>query len=47
MDSLQMIVAYSVARYVNKKSDVEALEIPETVGHLRSLVEGFVDNDNN
>ena len=42
VDSLKVIAAYSVARYMENKPDVTALEIPKTLQHL---VEGFVGND--
>merc|ERR1712179_635827 len=42
VDSLQVIAAHNIARYVKNKDDVEALEIPETVRHFLA---GFVDNE--
>ena len=44
VDSLQVIAAHNVARYVKNKAGVEALEIPETVRHFLA---GFVDDEDN
>ena len=42
VDSLKVIAAHNVARYVENKADVEALEIPETV---RQFLARFVDDE--
>ena len=42
VDSLVIIAAYRIAKYVKKESGVEALEIPHT---LRPLVFGFLDDE--
>ena len=42
IDSLEVIAARNVARYVGKKVDVEALEIPGTV---RQFLARFVDDE--
>merc|ERR1712168_1540358 len=42
VDSLKVIAARNVARYVEKKADVEALEIPGTV---RQFLTRFVDDE--
>ena len=42
VDSLLVIAAHSVARYVENKADVEALEIPGTV---RKFLARFVDDE--
>ena len=42
VDILQVIAAHNVARYVEKKADVEALEIPETV---QQFLARFVDDE--
>merc|ERR1712179_239990 len=44
VDSLQVIAAHNIARYVKNKAGVEALEIPETVRHFLA---GFVDDEDN
>jgi len=44
VDSLKVIVAHNIARYVKYKADVEALEIPVTV---RQYLAGFVDDEDN
>jgi len=44
VDSLKVIVAQNIARYVKYKADVEALEIPVTV---RQYLAGFVDDEDN
>ena len=42
VDSLKVIATHNVARYVEKKADVEALEIPGTV---RQYLARFVDDE--
>jgi len=42
VDTLQVIAAHNIARYVRNKADVEALEIPVTVKHFLA---GFVIED--
>jgi len=42
VESLKVIAAYNVVKYVKNESDVEALEIPLILKHL---VAGFLDND--
>ena len=42
VDSLLLIAARNVARYVEKKADVEALEIPVD---LRPFLARFVDDE--
>ena len=42
VDSLQVIAAHKVARYVKNKADVEALEIP---GSVRQYLARFVDDE--
>ena len=44
VDSLQVITAHYVARYVKNKADLEALEITVTA---RRFLAGFVDTGNN
>ena len=44
VDSLEVIAAHNVARYISKKADVETLEIPET---LREFLTSFVVNEDN
>merc|ERR1712098_170414 len=41
VESLKVITAYNVVKYVKNESDVEALEIPLILKHL---VAGFMDN---
>ena len=41
-DSLKVIAAHNVARYVENKADVEALEIP---GTMRQYLARFVDGE--
>ena len=42
VDSLLVIAAHNVARYVEKKADVDALEIP---GTMKQFLARFVDNE--
>ena len=42
VDSLLVIAAHNVARYVEKKADVEDLEIP---GTMRQYLARFVDDE--
>ena len=42
VDSLKVIVAHNIARYVRNKADVEAMEIPVT---MRQFLAGFVNED--
>ena len=44
VDSLKVIAAHNIARYVKNKAGVEALEIPVTV---RQFLAGFVDDEEN
>jgi len=41
VESLKVITAYSLAKYLKNKSDVEELDIPCTI---KPLVEGFIDH---
>ena len=42
VDTLKVIAAHNIAKYVRNKADVEALDIPVTVRHF---VIGFVAGD--
>ena len=44
VDSLEVIAAHNVARYISNKADVETLEIPET---LLEFLASFVENEDN
>ena len=44
VDSLKVIVAHNVAKYLSNKADVETLEIPDT---LREFLASFVENEDN
>ena len=43
VESLKVITAYSIANCLNKKSDVEKIDIP---CNIKLLVEGFIDDFN-
>ena len=42
VDSLKVIAAHNIARYVRNKAEVEAMKIPVTVKHFLA---GFVNDD--
>ena len=42
VDSLQVIAAHNVARYMKNKADIEGLEIPVI---MQNFLTGFADND--
>ena len=42
VDTLQVISAHNIARYVRNRADVETLEIPVI---MRQFLAGFVYND--
>ena len=42
VDSLKVIAAHNIARYVRNRADVEALDIPVTV---KQFLAGFVNYD--